>query len=56
MLDRGLTGIGNDNGVVHIEVRRSSGSVGILVIYTCPVSREDNGGILGQLALKSLLG
>jgi hypothetical protein len=54
MLDKGLTSVGADDGVVDIEVRLNGGSVGIFIVNICPVSREDNGGILGQLSIKPL--
>jgi hypothetical protein len=54
MLDKGLTSVGADDGVVDIEVRRNGGSVGIFIVNICPVSREDDGGILGQLSIKPL--
>jgi hypothetical protein len=56
MLDMGLTSVGDNNGVVHIEVERSGGGIGILVINVCPIGREDDRGILDQVTFKSLLG
>jgi hypothetical protein len=56
MLDRGLTSVGSNNGVVHVEVWHSGDGVGILVVYVSLIFWEDDRGVLGQLAFKSLLG
>jgi hypothetical protein len=56
MLDMGLTSVGDNNGVVHVEVERSGGGIGIQVVNVCTIGREDDRGILGQLTFKSMLG
>jgi hypothetical protein len=54
MLDRGLTSVSAKNGVVDIQIGCSGGAVRILIIKVSSVSRKDDGGVLGQLPVKSL--
>lgn len=55
MLGRGLTSVGADDGIVDIQVGSSGSGIRILIIFVGSVSRKNDGGILGQLSLKSLL-
>jgi hypothetical protein len=52
--DRGLTSINAKNFIVDVKVRRCGGCVGVLDIHVSPVIRENDGGILNQLAIESL--